>query len=242
MRIGGDYPLIEFEMFGLDLLEPNAIIGDSILCITALILASKVHKMKPESTFFKYWKIFFILFGFSFFLGGIGHTFYNYLGVPGKYPGWYLGILAVYFVEQAAISIYPKEESKKLFKRLSGLKLLLALSAATLVFALVDLSIDPSVGLRVPSANTFIGFFFALGLIGSKYIKLYSPGFKFHVYSLFILIPSGLFQVFKISIAPWFDRNDLSHVFLWLSLFFYFWGINTYQKSLLKEKGYSRAA
>ena len=173
MLIGADYEKVPFEVFGLDLVEPNAIIGDSILFITAIVLAFKVRKIDFKDPFFRNWHFFFIAFGFSFLFGGIGHTFYNYFEVPGKYPGWYLGIVASYFIEQAMISLLPVPGRRPFFKIISLIKLVLALTGATIVFAFVVLTEDPSIGLRIPSLNTTIGIVFSMGILGYRYISFY---------------------------------------------------------------------
>lgn len=235
MRIGEDYDKIGFELFGLDLVEPNAMIGDSILFLTSIYFAYRVNKFGRTSPFFKMWTLFFVAFGFSFLFGGIGHTFFNYFDILGKYPGWYMGIIAVVFIELAMISIYPQKEKQRLFRSLSYLKFVLAVSGATLVFAFIDLQPDTSVGLKVPSLNTFIGLVMALGVLGSLYQKHYTPGFKYHILSLLALLPTAIFQTFKIGLAPWFDRNDLSHIFLLLSIILYYKGVKAYHLSLNQQ-------
>ncbi len=103
MLIGSDYPKIEFEAFGLDLVEPNAMYGDALICFVALFIAYKLSKMPIQNTFFKSWRYFFIIFGIGFFFGGLGHMMYNYWGLPGKYTSWYSGIFASFFIERAMI-------------------------------------------------------------------------------------------------------------------------------------------
>ncbi len=233
MLIGQDYEKVPFELFGLDLVEPNAIIGDTILFLSAIFLAIKVKKLgKNDHPFFRNWYFFFIVFGLSFLFGGIGHTFYNYFEVPGKYPGWYIGIFASFFIEQALISIYPNTDKIKTFKLISSIKLVLALIGATMVFLFVDLNENPSIGLRIPSLNTSIGMLLSMGLLGYYYMKQYTPGFKYHFISVFVLLPTAIFQSFKISFAPLFDRNDASHIFLLGSLILYFIGVKAFNKHL----------
>lgn len=232
MLIGRDYEKISFDLFGLELVEPNAIIGDSILFGVSMYLAYKVRSLERKESFFKFWSLFFVVFGIGFLLGGIGHTFFNYLDVSGKYPSWYAGIISVLFIEFAMISIYPAKNRVVLFQSISVVKFLFAMTAATFVFLYFELSSDPSVGLKIPSANTLIGLVLVLGLLGNFYRKKYTTGFKYHVLSVIVLLPAGIFQTLKISIAPWFDRNDLSHVFLLISLLFYYKGIKAYNNYL----------
>jgi Family of unknown function (DUF6962) len=232
MLIGKDYDKIEFNAFGLDLVEPNAFYGDTIICTIALIIAFKIKKHFPKTPFFVNWRRFFIIFGVGFFMGGIGHTFFNYLGVPGKYPAWYVGIFAAFFIERAMISLYPVEEKRVLFSKISSAKLILALCAATLVFVFVNLEKDPSIGLRVPSINTSIGLFFALGILGYRYAKKINPGFKYLWISVIVLVPTAIIQSLKFGLHQWFDRNDISHIFLIVGMILYYTAIKKYGKSL----------
>lgn len=233
MRIGSDYPKVEFELFGLDLVEPNAMIGDGILFLTAIFFALKIRAFgRSKDAFFRNWSYFFFVFGFSFLWGGIGHSFFNYLGVPGKYPGWYLGIFASYFIEQAMISISFQALLQKRLVWISRFKLALALIGASLVFLFADLEADSSIGLRIPSLNTTIGIVFSMGVLGWRAMKNLTPAFKYHFISVFVLLPTAIFQTFKISFAPLFDRNDASHIFLWLSLVLYYIGVKGYEKFL----------
>lgn len=231
MIIGEDYPVIEFNLFGLDLVEPNAFIGDFILFSVSIILAFIIRKKYTKNTFFHSWYIFFLIFGFSFLFGGIGHTFYNYLGLFGKYPSWYLGMIAVFFIEKAMISIHPSQFFQRNARIFSVVKLLLAVVAETLVFLFADLEQDVSIGLKVPSINTFIGLVFSLGYLGYVYTKIYTKGFNYHIISVFVLIPTAIVQTLKISFAQWFDRNDISHIFLLTALILYFLGVKAYSLS-----------
>lgn len=232
MLIGKDYPKIEFDLFGLELLEPNAFIGDTIILTIALILAYKTSKLSSQNAFFSYWKWFFIIFGFGFFAGGIGHMFYNYFGVPGKYLSWYSGIVASFFVEKAIISIFPIISWKPLLNKIILFKMLLAFFAASYVFATVDLTIDPSKGLVVPTLNSIIGLGLTLGFLGYYYQRKIDPAFRYLWLSTLILIPSAAFQSMKINFHQWFDRNDVSHILLITSLFMYFLCIDSYASSL----------
>ena len=53
MIIGADFPKIEFSLFGLDLVEPNAFIGDTLILAVALLFAYKTHKISGDQPFYK---------------------------------------------------------------------------------------------------------------------------------------------------------------------------------------------
>lgn len=236
MLIGTDYPKIEFELFGFDLLEPNAMIGDTIILAVALYFAYRTSKLSVQDSFFSYWKWFFIIFGFGFFAGGLGHMLYNYFGVPGKYLSWYSGIVASFFVEKAIISIFPILSWKPLLNKIIILKMLLAFFAATYVFATLDLTVDPSKGLIVPTLNSILGLGLTLGLLGYYYQRKIDVSFRYLWMSTLILIPSAVFQSMKINFHQWFDRNDVSHILLITSLFMYFLCINNYAQVVKIQK------
>lgn len=53
MLVGKDFDKIEISLFGFELVEPNAFIGDSIILIVALLLASKTKKLAILQIFLK---------------------------------------------------------------------------------------------------------------------------------------------------------------------------------------------
>ena len=229
MLIGKDFDKIEISLFGFDLVEPNAFIGDSIILIVALLLASKTNKLSTSLDFFKNWRYFFLLFGLGMFLGGIGHLLFKYWGFNGKYLPWILGIFCVFFVEKAMISLL-RSSSKVFWKNLILFKLVLALLLELGVFYAIDMSKDHSIGLRIPAINSAIGFVFSLGILGNKYRKEIDKNFVFMIYGVLLLIPSGLFISFKINLHPWFDKNDFGHLLLIAAMFLYFKAIKSYSK------------
>ncbi len=68
MLIGEDFEKIAVSLFDLQLFEPNALIGDTLIFIQALYYYYQIKKIENKSLFFHYWKIAFMLFGIIFFL------------------------------------------------------------------------------------------------------------------------------------------------------------------------------
>lgn len=233
MKIGEDFDKIQFDFMGLDLLEPNAFVGDTLIFLTTLFLAQRVRSYGLKNSFYTNWYWFFILFGFGFFIGGLGHLFYNYVGLAGKYAPLYIGIVSAVYIERAMISLLPNEATKKLLYRLVWFKLVLALCAATLVFANADLVKNPSQGLIVTSVNAAIGSAYALVYLGIKYARSLHPSFHFMWIAVLTMVPTAVVQGLKFSPAQWFDRNDLSHLFVIVTCILYYQGIKGYrQKSV----------
>lgn len=237
MLIGEDFPKIELDILGLQLLEPNAFIGDTVILIIALILAHKTKKLSSTNSFFIYWRWFFIVFGVGFFFGGLGHLLYNYFGVPGKFISWYSGLISCFLAEMALLSIFPNQKWKGILKRISLIKMLVAFAIETIIFFVVDLTIDQSKGLVVPTINSIIGLGLTFGFLGYCYQRKIDAAFRFLWISTFILIPSAVFQGMKINFHQWFDRNDVSHILLISGILMYYYAISLYYKSTqLKNK------
>ncbi|MBK6526112.1 MAG: hypothetical protein IPG07_11540 [Crocinitomicaceae bacterium] len=106
-------------------------------------------------------------------MGGIGHTFFNQLGVAGKFPSWICGPLTVYCLEQAMISIHPIEKRFNLFKLISTLKLFVVYTIFIVIC--INAPITEKIGLPfLPIAiNTILGVSFAAGLLALWYKKNY---------------------------------------------------------------------
>ena len=232
MLIGQDFDKIETTIFGYKFLEINALFGDTIILIVALFLAYKVSKFTLQTPFFINWKWFFIVFGIGFFAGGLSHFVFLYWGISGRYISWYFGIIAVYFVERAIISIYPNENWQKRFVIFFKIKLLLAILAVTYVCVFLDISEDPQKGLIVPGINSIIGLGITLGFLGYYYQKTITNSFKYLWISTLVLIPSAFVQSKKINFHQWFDRNDVSHILLIISLIIYYKAIKGYNEHL----------
>ena len=232
MLIGTDFDKIEFQIFGLNLAEPNAFIGDYILGFFSIYLAIKINRLNSEMPFFKNWKLFFVSLGTGFFLGGIGHSMFLYFGVYGKYSGWLLSIISVTYLEAAILSIHPNTEKGKLLFVISKIKMFVAISLEIGVLVFVNLTNDPQRGLWVPLINSGIGFIFCLGYISHKYQKIITNSFRSLKIGLVLMVPAAIIQYFKISIYPWLDRNDIGHFLLAITFFMYWKAIKGYHNYL----------
>jgi hypothetical protein len=231
--IGQDFPKLEWQFLGLDLLEPNAMFGDIVLFTVSLFIASKISKNLGKHPFYANWRKFYLWFGWSFLFGGFGHLLYNYLGLWGKYPSWIIGMVATYFLSKAMISLWPQAKQKTTFERLALTLLLIGMLIEVIVFINVDLTIDQSKGLFVPTLVSGIGLIFSLVFLGVRYQKTIHPSFKFLWIAALTLLPNAFIQSQKINLNQWFDRNDFSHVLLLMSLLLYFHTLKATQNAAI---------
>tara|TARA_Y100000589_G_scaffold144536_1_gene138120 strand:- start:53201 stop:53902 length:702 start_codon:yes stop_codon:yes gene_type:complete len=225
MLIGSDFPKIEFDFFGLSLLEPNTALGDFFLFSFSFSVAVWLYKKAPRVPFFYFWMLFFLFFSLSFLLGGLGHLLFNYWGIAGKTLPWFFGIFSIYFVEQAMLSINKQKQFRFWLSLFSKTKFFFSIAFELWVVFFFNLEQSPSQGLIVPAINSSIGLLFFVGVLPFFYYPFSSPCFVFFVSGVVSLIPSVFFQSMKINFHPFFDKNDASHSLLLIAVFLFFLGI-----------------
>ncbi len=230
--VGADYPKIEFQMFNLELLEPMAIITDTILGFWSIFLGYKVIKLKKQLTFYKYWALFFILFGAGAFWGGIGHTFYNQMGITGKVPSWLMGPISIYFLEKAMISIYWDKTVAKKFQLISDIKLAIVLAIFVFLLITVGYPQEKNTPFLPVAINTILGVISTAGILGFKYTEKFSVKFKYFWLGVIILLPTAFIFLLKINVHQWFDKNDFSHVLFAIGITYFYLGVSGIAKGL----------
>jgi hypothetical protein len=220
--IGTDFQKIEWNVGGLELLEPNVFFGDAIILVAALYFYRSIEN---TSAFHTCWAKFYLYFGISFMLGGFGHLLFNYFGLWGKAPSWLLGIAATYYVEQAMLSLWMNPKQKSLMLKISRLKMVVFLFLEVGLLLCLSENQDPAIGLIIPTANSIFGLGLTLGYLGYYYQRKLHDDFRYFWWGSLVLLPNALIQGMKINLHPWFDRNDLSHVLLLIGVSIYFVGI-----------------
>ncbi len=231
MLIGKDFDKIVFNLWGFDLVEPNAFIGNEILSLFAIYLAYRIKGISNNQPFFKYWHRFYIVFGVGLFFGGFGHLLWNYWGIYGKIIPWSFSIISIYMVEQAMLSIHNNFSVRRKLKIFSSVKLFISLLALIFIMTSTNVESDLGKGLLVPSINAAIGLIFFLGLLSFYYQKRKYGDFRYFFWGIIIMLPSVVFQIMKINIHPWMDRNDVTHLLMILTITFYYLGIKELKRS-----------
>ncbi len=231
MKIGSDFDKIEFQLFGLDLLEPNGFIGNLLIATFALYYANKIRTFVSNHPFYKNWILFYIIFALTFFSGSLGHLFYNYIGIYGKYLSWYLGIIFPYFAAQAILSIHQNADKRKKLQKYPKIILVLFLLTETLLLLYYGKNITSEKGVLFSSLSSVVGMGMVLSLYAVFYQKRIDSNFKYFWIATLIQIVAGIIQIIKLNIHPWFDRNDLSHLLIVISLIFYYKAIRNLYKN-----------
>ena len=202
---------IAFDLFGLHLLEPMALITNWIMSAFSLFAYLKLKNTAIHDVV--YWKKFFFLFAISTFFGGIGHLFFNYFDILGKFPNWITGVLSGYFAGKAIIVNLKNnalEKKCELFLIIKGAILLLA-SIATLNFVFV----------AVDAIITYVIF---CGFMANSLYKKGIVELKYMTYGVLVCLPSIFIFFFKINPHRWLNKDDLSHLLMLACIIFFYIG------------------
>jgi hypothetical protein len=203
---------IEFEMWGLQLLEPMALILNLVMSFQSFLYYQKI-RASFASPFSAYFSKFFLFISISTFFAAWSHLFYNYLGLVGKIPGWATSIISISMLEYAmVIYLYPK--GNILLK--SIIAILIASAFGLLIFELKFLwvAIHTAIGIVL-----FLGVPFSIRIAkGTDQVGFFFWGFI----SLLILLPV---EVLRLNLHPWFQHHEISHIFMICALYCFSKGV-----------------
>lgn len=230
--VGIDFPKIEFQLFGLDLLEPMALITDGVLGFLSIFFAYRIAKVDSNLPFYKYWKLFFLVFGIGMIFGGIGHTFYNQLGMYGKVWAWIYGPIGIFLAEKAMIATHWDQNKKQLFNKLIIIEMILTYIAFVILLIFADESKKSTLPFLPIAINTMVGFIGFVGVLSFKYTEKLSAKFKYFWLGILIMLPTALIFLMKINLHQWFDKNDFSHILFIIGITYFFLGVNSLSKGL----------
>tara|TARA_B110000908_G_C10265601_1_gene463603 strand:+ start:2040 stop:2696 length:657 start_codon:yes stop_codon:yes gene_type:complete len=212
---------IEFEIWGLQLLEPMALILNLVMSFQSFLYYQKI-RASFASPFSAYFSKFFLFISISTFFAAWSHLFYNYLGLVGKIPGWATSIISISMLEYAmVIYLYPK--GNILLK--SIIAILIASAFGLLIFELKFLwvAIHTAIGIVL-----FLGVPFSIRIAkGTDQVGFFFWGFI----SLLILLPV---EVLRLNLHPWFQHHEISHIFMICALYCFSKGVR--QTELMSSK------
>lgn len=196
--------IIYFDFLGLHLQEPMAIVWNGLTAIVSCIF---YFKSKSKTETINYFPDFFLWMTVATTLGLFGHLFFGYFGFFGKFPSWLFIIITAYYFSLAIIKINQlnTEKWKPILKIKGGILLSLSYLFSTFNFVAIDSII----------AYIILGSYFGIRLNRNIQNSNLLVGTILIFPTLFIF---GL----KIQISPYFNKDDFSHLFILISLFFYY--------------------
>ena len=224
MLIGEDFSKIQVDLNGLILLEPNAIISDFIMALASFFIASKLYQKRRSHGFVKYWYYFFLTFALGAILGSIGHGLFYYLGPQGKFPTWISAILSTYFIEKAMIKSYERYNKNNTLGKIAFFKMIFVFLLVITVISSAEFDRNHTIGFLPIAINTILGVFISVSIIGTANIKN-QRGFQWLFIGVLAMLPSAAIFLMKINLFQWFDKGDLSHIFMTIGVCLYYVGV-----------------
>jgi hypothetical protein len=236
MIIGQDFPKLEWSFMDYIILEPNTLVTDTMMALVSLYLAYLLFKKRLNTTFSNRWLNFFIVFGVSSFLGGLGHALFYYFGAMGKMPNWITGIVAIYMIEYAMSAEIVSDDFKKKYEKFIFWKMILVFAIFFWVISTQAIDEKPELGFLPIAIHTIIGVFTSAGIIGYSLSKTKNESCKFFYLGVAIILPSAFFFLLKINPVNWFDKNDVSHLFITAGIIFFYLGTSKVGNEIGKIK------
>jgi hypothetical protein len=207
---------------GFELSEPVTAISDLLLTLICWRIVMLLGRAGKQSAFASSWQLFYAGMSFSFLTGVLVHGIRHYQTESEHYQTWMvMNIISgasTYFAQIGTTrSILKNLKAGKLLRisanfQIVGYLIIVVLLIGHFNFGVVKTQI--AIGLLPVMAANFMQF--RKGKVGGAWI-----GFGIAV-SFF----SVIFHTFKLSISEhWFNYNDISHIFLCVSLILMFKGI-----------------
>jgi len=186
-------------------MEPIGFLFNWVISIQCFFYAARVWNpiSSDSNKAARSWVLFFILFGGSTFFGGLSHLLFHYFTILGKIPGWSLAILSMTFLEIAVL----QQGGKSKFQALIWFQ-----TAVVFIFLIMDFQF-----LWV-SVQTVFGLLLVLGTVSISEIRRGQNAWKGYLLGIGWILASLPFVIFKIDLSIWFNRHDVSHIFMILCL------------------------
>lgn len=211
---------IYFSLFGLNLQEPMAFILNWVIASFCIYAFFRLKRFKNKAN--DYWRLFFLVFGLSTFFGGLGHLFFLYTGIPGKYPSWIFGSIANGFAALGVLNFKGISRPTQLAYYLVWIKclFLVVISIATQKF--IFIAID-----AIVTYLCYTGIYLL-------FLRRRTP-FKYFIgkflIGVAILLPSAFFFILKINLHQWLNKDDVSHLLMLGAIFFFYQGLKEWGKN-----------
>ncbi len=212
--------LIQFDFLGLHLQEPMALLFNWIIAGFCFYAFNKLGSYKNEANF--YWRVFYLTFGISTVMGGLGHLFFNYTGFFGKYPSWIFGCVANGFAGMGMLHFKGISAPKSYAYYLIWIKSIGLCVASVITQKFIFVALD--------AILTYIGY---TGIYAYLLMKrdIRAKFLKNMIIAVVILLPSAFIFIFKLNIHQWLNKDDLSHILMLFAIYYFYLGLKEWGRS-----------
>lgn len=174
-----------------------------------------------------YWKLFFLFLGVSSFIGALGHTFFQYFGIPGKMPSWTIATMGNVCSALAILKYDQKIEAKNPWVIFVFAKSAVCLTLALVKFKFMFIACD-----AIVSYLMFTGGY-AVYLMQKGVIEM-----KFMILGVCVMLPSAFVFIFKFSPFLWLNKDDISHLLIVFGVACFYVGAKKLQTNKLSLYDY----
>ncbi|MDZ4758397.1 MAG: hypothetical protein SGJ10_09715 [Bacteroidota bacterium] len=192
---------ITFDFLNLHLQEPVALLTNWMMCAFSIYAYSQLKNIEKGDVL--NWRSFFLWFSISAFFGGIGHLFFQYLDVYGKFPNWIATTISGYYAGNAIITHITYKATKKKYASFLVIKSIVFLLAALVSLKFAFVAIDAII--------TYIMF---CGVLAWRFYKKGITEMKYFICGVMVSLPSVFIFFLNINPHRWLNKDDLSHLFL----------------------------
>jgi hypothetical protein len=210
------YLLIQFA--GWNISEPMTLLTNTLICATGIYHSNKVYNGHRGHVDYIYNFCFFLFFtAISAIWGGIfSHGFKEYFSIAYSIPGWILALLGSFFAVRGALQ-HAYHQGLRGFDNSNTLKVYHVINILFLAIAIVSINIYPS--FTVVAIYTAVTLSLICGYIElSIYKSTGDIGSKWYLLGIGSGMLTLLLFVFKIHVEPYLNTNDLSHIWMIVSL------------------------
>lgn len=208
----------QIQLFGITILEPSTVISSLMMTLICIYAFFQLDKLGKAHRMYKQLQYFFLFMGLATAIGGVlGHGFLYVTGMRGKIPGWFASMIAVALFERAAIwHVKPllPEKWGNLLGKLNYIELFIffVLTFYTLSFIVVEIHAVYGLFLMLFSIELYV------------YKKKKDPGSPYIFIATLLGAASAGLHALKFSFGPWFNYNDISHITMGASIWYYYQG------------------
>lgn len=199
-------------------MEPVVTLTDLLVTAVCFYAYIKLRRLNFEGRSHQYLRLYFLIMGLATAFGGItGHAFQYALGFEWKLPGWLISMLAVSALERGIISFLSPIVSKRISSFLEVANVVELLTFAVISFVTLNfffVQIHSAYGLGVVVFPICFYAFWKTGNQGARIISI----------SVLFTTLAAFFYTSKISISPWFNHLDISHVVMAFGTYLFYRG------------------
>lgn len=191
------------EFLGLELADPLTFISDIVMAIFCAYFGHKLfHEFK--SKYAKLTAFFFLLLGFSAFLGGTAHLFDLYLGKNPHLMAWTMQGVSILFFQLASLKLIASSKMK--------LVLQIFIFAFFGIFISQILTVQHFDVVKVNSIVGLIGFVSIIHIF--KYFQDTDITYLKIPLAIALFAGPAMIHSFDIYFNKWIDQNVISHLLL----------------------------